>query len=147
MSTKSSLAYGPYFHLYSEMGDEENIYLELEGVEFEVSDRRMVVAIPAAVWEVIRQHTAVDLSFADKSDDDIQQLVESAVHERTMLYAQASEPEKKYLKLSGVIIYGAADSSQGAQIARGWEYYTRLRRRQTKIKQNIEALSKMRGDE
>jgi hypothetical protein len=147
MSTKSSLAYGPHFHLYSEMGDADNVYLELEGVEFETSERRVMMAIPVAVWEVIRQHTAVDLSFADKSDDDIQQLVESAVHERTIRYAQASEREKKSLKLSGVIIYGAADFSQGAQIARGWEYYTRLRQRQSKIKQDIETLSKLRDDE
>ena len=64
MSTKSSLAYGDTvvastrneskernlsFHLYQECFDEDNVYLELEGVEFEASPERVMVTIPIAI--------------------------------------------------------------------------------------------------
>lgn len=37
MSTKCSLAYGDTFHLYQECFDEDNVYLELEGIEYEAT--------------------------------------------------------------------------------------------------------------
>lgn len=61
MSTKSSIRYehtdesGTGFHLYEEMFEEENIYLELEGFDFEASStslpngkrhQRLVVHFP-----------------------------------------------------------------------------------------------------
>jgi hypothetical protein len=62
MSTKSSIRYehsddsGTGFHLYEETFEEENIYLELEGFDFEASSttlpngknhQRLVVRFPA----------------------------------------------------------------------------------------------------
>lgn len=32
MSTKSTIAHGPTFHLYNDLGDERYVYLELESV-------------------------------------------------------------------------------------------------------------------
>ena len=61
MSTKSSIRYehtdetGTGFHLYAEIFEEENVYLELEGFDFEVSStsladgkkyQRLVVRFP-----------------------------------------------------------------------------------------------------
>jgi hypothetical protein len=65
MSTKCSLAYSheaPAFHLYRELFDDENVYLELrgDGMEYEVSPGRVMVRIPLAVWEAIRQHPGSD---------------------------------------------------------------------------------------
>ena len=75
MSTKSSLAYGDNFHLYQECFDEENVYLELESVEFEASRDRVTVSIPVAIWEVIRAYGAVDLAYANYSDAEIETIV------------------------------------------------------------------------
>jgi hypothetical protein len=61
MSTKSSIRYehadesGAGFHLYEEVFEEENIYLELEGFDFEASStslpngkkyQRLIVRLP-----------------------------------------------------------------------------------------------------
>lgn len=143
MSTKSSIASGTNFHFYSEMLDDNNVYLDLENVQFQTSEHHVLVAIPVAVWEVIRQHSPVDLSFADRTDDEIRKLVESAVQERSKQFAEASERNKAIISLGGSMIYGTADASQSTQIAKGWDYFIRLRQRQSKIKKDIENLKKM----
>ena len=61
MSTKSSIAYGPTFHLYNEALDEDYVYLEMEGVQFEASYNRVMVPIPMHIWEYIRQFPGIDL--------------------------------------------------------------------------------------
>ena len=37
MSTKVSVAYGDNFHFYQECLDEENVHLQIEGVEFKAN--------------------------------------------------------------------------------------------------------------
>lgn len=143
MSTKSTIAYGPKFHLYHDLLEDTDVYLELECAKCEASEHHVMVAIPFAVWELIRQYPAVDLSWADTSDDEIRRFVESEVRKRSEQYAEAGERERKIWKMEGLLIYGAVDTSQGAQIARGWEYFTRLRQRQAKIKQDIADLQQM----
>jgi hypothetical protein len=143
MSTKSSIAHGPNFHLYWNFLEDADVYLELEGVKFEASENRIKVAIPLEIWEVIRQYSAVDLSFADKSDDELCQHVKFEVQERIKEYAAASEQKRKSLKISGLQTYGTVDSSQDEQIARGMSHFTELRQRQAKIKQDILELMKM----
>lgn len=70
MSTKSTIISGDNFHLYSEMMDEDNVWLELEGVYFEASSGSITVAIPAAIWQSIRRHK-VDMQYIDQSDEQI----------------------------------------------------------------------------
>jgi hypothetical protein len=43
MSTKATIAYGPTFHLYHEALDEDFVYLEIEGTQFEASYNRVMV--------------------------------------------------------------------------------------------------------
>ena len=62
MSTKSSIACGPNFHLYHEAFEQDAVYLELEQAFFEASPNKVTVAIPVVIWEVIRQHAGADLS-------------------------------------------------------------------------------------
>ncbi|MDR3483171.1 MAG: hypothetical protein P4L91_20940 [Burkholderiaceae bacterium] len=138
MSTKSSLAHGPHFHLYSETFDDAHVYLALEGVQFKASERDVEVAIPLAIWEAIRRHTPVDLSFVDKTDEDIRRLVESETEERTRVFAEAEEDKRKVLRLFGASIYGQPDEPREIQFANGLAYYTRLRARHSKLKQDIE---------
>lgn len=70
MSTKSTIVCGENFHLYSEMMDDENVYLELEGVTFEAYRDSVTVAIPAAIWQSIRRHK-VDMSYLAHTDEEI----------------------------------------------------------------------------
>jgi hypothetical protein len=53
MSTKVSLSYGPKFHLYQEMFDCDNVYLQMDGHEFEISNNRAMIQIPLEVWNKI----------------------------------------------------------------------------------------------
>ena len=140
MSTKASIAYSNNFHLYHECFDEENVYLELEGVEFNASPNHVTVTIPVAIWETIRQHSVVDLSYADKSDEEIKIMVEEQVERRIKKYLAASDEKKlKFISLSGSMCYGTADLPRDEQIEKGIEYYFELRERQLTVKNQIEA--------
>ena len=141
MSTKASIAYGNNFHLYHECFDEENVYLELEGIEFNASPNRVTVTIPVAIWETIRQHRVVDLSYADKSDEEIKIMVEEQVECKIKKYLAASEEKQQnFVSLSGSMCYGMVDLPRDEQIKKGMEYYFELRERQLTVKNQIEAL-------
>lgn len=75
MSTKASLTSGQNFHLYSELFDKGNVYLELKDVQFEATNDGVTVAIPLAIWEVIRKHTNADSTEVDKSNEQLRQEV------------------------------------------------------------------------
>ena len=141
MSTKSSIAYGKDFHLYQECFDEENVYLELDSVEFNASNNQVTVTIPVAVWEVIRAYQAVDLSLADRSDGEIEAMVEEEVDQRIEKYQSTDdERAKQIVSLFGVLCYGSADLPRNEQIEKGIQYYCQVRERQLAIKNQIQAL-------
>ena len=89
MSTKCTIAYGKNFHFYHEVLDDNFVYLQLEGVEFEASYNQITVPIPVHIWEVIRQYQGIDLSWADKTDEEIGDYVEKEVDLRI---AQSKSP-------------------------------------------------------
>jgi hypothetical protein len=143
MSTKASVAYGPNFHLYREVLDDDFIYLELEGVQFEASYNRVMVPIPVHIWEVIRKYEGADLSWADKTDEDLLRHVEQEVDERIEQYrSEEKETSKGLIALFGSIPYGLADRSREEQIARGIAYFRQMRDHQRQIKQSIEDLER-----
>ena len=76
MSTKSSIAHGPDFHLYREAFDEENVHLSMDGVEFKAEANRVVVSIPIHIWEVIRRYGSADLSLIDKDDNNVINIID-----------------------------------------------------------------------
>ena len=55
MSTKVTLTHGPNFHLYQEIFDCGNVYLQISGHEFEVSNDKAMIQIPINVWNKIIQ--------------------------------------------------------------------------------------------
>ena len=97
MSTKSTLAHGPGFHLYHECFEQDTVYLELEKAHFECYPDRVTVAIPVVVWEVIRQSAGADFSWAAKSDDEIQSFVEQEVHGRITAFQDEDSGSKRFL--------------------------------------------------
>jgi hypothetical protein len=141
MSTKATIAYGPTFHFYHEALDDNYVYLELEQVAFEASYNRVMVPIPVHIWEVIRQYPGLDLSWADKSDQDILESVSQAVDDRIQQFAEAGD-RKEFVSLCGGLVYGKADDSRADQIQRGMAYYQTLRAHQQQVIAAIEELRK-----
>ncbi len=116
MSTKVTVAYGKNFHLYKEILDENFIYLEIEGVQFEASYNRVMMPIPVHIWEVIRQYEGTDLSWALRTDEEIVRYVEQEVDKRIQKYQQAeNEKSKRLIALLGSIPYGNADTPRQHQ--------------------------------
>ena len=143
MSTKITVAYGTNFHLYREVLDDSFIYLELEGVPFEASYNRVMVPIPVHIWEVIRKYGGAELSWADKTNEEIIRYVEQEVNQRIQQYQQAEDEKGKHLiALLGSFPFGMADTPRSEQIEKGVEYFKRLREHQQQIKQAIEELEK-----
>jgi hypothetical protein len=141
MSTKSTIAYGPTFHLYHEALDEDFIYLELEGVAFEASYNRVMVPIPVHIWEIIRQYPGVDLTWAEKSDEEIRAYVEREVDERIQRYTQEENPRVRgLLAVFGAIVFGTVDMPREEQITQGMSYFMKQREHQQQIKRAIEGL-------
>jgi hypothetical protein len=140
MSTKSTVAHGPNFHLYHEASDEDYVYLELEGTQFEASYNRVMVPIPVHIWEVIRRYPGVDLKYADKTDAEIRSYVEEEVDERIKRYAEAGETSKGLVLLAGSLIFGMADQPRNQQITSGVEYFAKVRQHQREVKRAIEEL-------
>ena len=143
MSTKATVAYGSNFHLYKEALDENFIYLELEGVSFEANYNRVMVPIPVHIWEVIRQYPGTDLSWSDKTDEEIERYVEQEVNERILRYQQAENDQQRGLvALFGSLAYGSAENPRPEQIEQGIAYFQQLREHHRQIKQAIEELEK-----
>ena len=148
MSTKCSLAYGDCFHLYQECFDEDNVYLEIEGVEFEATPERVMVTIPIAIWETIREHTNLDLSYADLTDEELGAMVVEAVDERIEEYNNCQdERQRNFIAVIGAIPYGLASAPRDEQIEQGKRYFRDQRERQSLIKEQIEALKKLNSNE
>jgi hypothetical protein len=142
MSTKATIAHGPNFHLYHEVLDEDYVYLEVEGTQFEASYNRVMVPIPIHVWEVIRHYPGIDLKYADKTDAELRQFVDREVDKRLKLYGQANERAKGLVSLCGALAFGRADQPREQQIAAGIEYFTELRKHRRQIKQAIAELKR-----
>ncbi len=143
MSTKSTIAHGPNFHLYNEALDESNVYLEVEETQFEAGYNRVMVPIPVHIWEVIRQYAGIDLSYADKTDEELRQYVEEEVDKRIKNYGEAGEKVRGLISLSGAIAFGAADEPKAQQVAQGIAYFTQVREHQAQVKQAIHELEQM----
>jgi hypothetical protein len=141
MSTKSTIAYGPTFHLYHDLVDERYVTLELEGVPFHASYDKVVVPIPVHVWETIRMHPGVDLSLADASDDDLRERVERDVDERlARLVALPEGAQRGLATVFGMIPYGMADTPRADQVEHGMTYFRERRAYQQQVRRAIDRL-------
>ena len=140
MSTRSTLAHGPNFHLYHDLIDRDHVYLEIEGAKVEIDYGRTTVPIPMHIWEVIRRYQGIDLQLADKTDDELRQYVEQELDARLAWYGQIEERAKRMAALAGSLSWGAADQQRGVQLTRGMEYFTHLREHQRQVQQAIAEL-------
>lgn len=137
MSTKCTIKYGDGFHFYDECFDDDNVYLQLDEADVEMYGRQVTLAIPKAVWAVIRESAPVELPYAKMKDSEIEAEVTKTVDERIAEYKVADEKSKPILNFMGSLPFGGADSPREEQIARGIEYYSSERRRQKRILNQI----------
>jgi hypothetical protein len=98
----------------------------------------VTVAIPVVVWEVIRQSTGADFSWAAKSDDEIHSFVEQEVHGRLAAFQEENSGSKKFM--IGNSVFGLASESWENQIEKGLAYYFGERDRQRKLFEQIQDL-------
>lgn len=136
MTVKTTLAYGRNFHFYHEGMDNNHVYLELEDVAYDAGYRRVMVAIPIDVWEVVRALGAASLDLADASDDELIRLVEESVDARIADYKRVAETDAGkagWLKFSESVKFGPADAMREQQLLRGIDYYRTERERQREI--------------
>lgn len=136
MTVKATLAYGRGFHFYHEATDNNHVYLELEDAAYDAGYRRIMVAIPIDVWEVVRGLGAANLELVNASDEDLINLVERRVDERVAEHeeARASAPERAgWLMYSDSAVFGSSAEPRDKQIARGFEYYKTERARQREV--------------
>ena len=136
MTVKATLAYGKSFHFYHEALDNNHVYLELEDVPYEVGYRRLMVAIPIDVWEVIRGLGAAKLELVNASEVEITNLVGEAVDKRIAEFERlrsSSREEAESLRFNNSLVFGAADTPREQQVRRGVEYYRTERERQREV--------------
>jgi hypothetical protein len=140
MSTKGTIAFGDNFHFYREAGDNDRVYLELEGVQFSAGYNRVMVPIPVHVWEVIRQYQGIDLSAADMTDDEIRDRVGKEVDRRIAKWEESGEGKVSIVSAS--FVYGGVDAPREEQIQNGMEYFLDRWRHDREIRDAIESLQK-----
>lgn len=145
MSTSSTVAYGANFHLYQEVLDNNYIYLELYGIQYEASYNRVMVPIPLHIWEVIRQYSGIDLYEADYTDDQLRQYVENQVDERIERYEKADTNSKGLIRLAGSLVFGMVELPRDELLQNGLAYYTHQREHQRQISLAIESLKQLNG--
>ena len=136
MTMKTTLAYGKNFHFYQEALNSNYVYLELEDVPYDAGYRRIMIAIPIDVWQVVRTLGEASLELVNSSDEELLEIVKARVDERVAEYlrVRASSAEKAELvRFNNSIIFGSADEEREQQIVRGMEYYRTERERQRGI--------------
>jgi len=133
MSTKSTLAHGETFHLYSEVGDDYSVFLEIdfdELTDFSVTTDAIKLGIPADIWKIISAYPGNDLDWANKSISEINQYVTEVVDGRLKSYKENND---KMVALSGLLVFGDIQDTREEQISRGVDYYIKKREEEIKI--------------
>jgi hypothetical protein len=136
MSTKSTICQGDDFHFYSEVGDDYNVYLQLDKAaieEISLNQDRLQVCIPAAIWKKISEHADVDLSFAQKTNKEIHKMVSTKVDERILHMQKCKEEEKLISSMAGLLVYGDVQDERETQIESGMKYFVNKRDMEIKI--------------
>jgi hypothetical protein len=148
MSTKSTIAHGPNFHFYHELGDDDHVYLRLEMTEFEAGYGRVMVPIPIHIWETIRPLGGARFDLIEQTDEDLFAIVERDVDERIAEYKEAFNKDQKLaviISLSSSMPYGGADEPRDEQLKNGIEYYREERKRQREVHEAILKLRESQG--
>lgn len=122
------------------MEEEDGVWLKLHGdkIQFEATNNSVAIRIPLSVWEFIRCKHIMDLSFADKTDEELLSETEKDVDQRIEQYAKAkNNREKSIVALSGAFLYGDVESTREEQIENALKCKKDRRDKFLKIKNDI----------
>jgi hypothetical protein len=134
MSTKATLSHGDHFHFYLEVLDDANVYLELENAEFEASQHSVMVRIPMDVWISMHGVGVPKFDLANKTDQELLEMVTAEVLERRARYRNAKDKRSRSLEnVLGCLAYGLASDAKAKQIETGLGFYRAKREQQQGI--------------
>lgn len=135
MNAEKVVASGDEFYFYKESGNQDQICLKLFGdIDFEASSKSVMVKIPAAVWETIRQTAAVKFDLVDKTEAELRAIVETEVREN-LAHRKSGQCEKSGQGNSGnnrftlnkSLAYKTSNEPLEQQIENGLNYYRKQR--------------------
>jgi len=146
MNPEKVLASGNEFYFYKEPGNDDQICLKLFGdIDFEVSSKSVMIKVPVAVWEAVRQIAAMKFDLVDKTDAQLLKIVEEEVA-RNLSHRERKKLEKSkngdrngnYFTVVRSLVYAASNETHERQIENGLDHYRRKRLFQ------LETLEKMK---
>lgn len=106
MSTKGTVALIGNWHLYEEVFEQWNIYIDLPKDALTAIDGNDVtIRIPIAVWKELRQHTTHSERRIDQNLSRLREEAQHWVRDRLIDYERAStEAEQSVVALRGCLI-------------------------------------------
>jgi hypothetical protein len=141
MSGESTIVHGKNFTLYNECLDDENVYLRLIGVKFNVTNNRVQIKIPIEIWGIIRDYGMPDLKFANWTDEQIKEHAESEIDKRIQNFQESmiKNPNNTLRSAYGLLYYGSgSDENREYQLSAAIEQFNKYRERDTRIFDIIE---------
>ncbi len=151
MPTRSTIVSGRSFYLYEECFDPaKNVWLDLTGCAFEATPQGIRIAIPLAVWEIIRQHTSARYDLAALTDAQLLFEAEKRVDAfrseyRNALAAQktARKASKGKVRSKPRVPFGYRDASlpRDEHVAKELEKLRAERTAQRKLERDVARLS------
>ena len=95
MSRKVECFGGKHFELSKEWPNEDCVFLELEGFDFEASKNKVTVQIPAPLWDVLRTYPGCVTELAALDDKALLARAEQIVDARIGEWKKLSQKDKK----------------------------------------------------
>lgn len=135
MSTKSAIAWGNGFKLYTELTEKDgSLYLRLDDTYFSASPNQVVIKIPAHVWLTLQKSDPIDLSLIDMTADYIRDMVTKAADSRIAQLEKAKSPlDSNLIALSYAEALGDVDLPRDVQIENGIKYFLDRKQEQLDI--------------
>lgn len=90
MSTKSTISYGQNYHLYQEIFDVSNVYLRVEGHEFDASRDGAMIQIPIEAWRAMIEDWKVK-GWSKKEDNSETNIVDEWLDPPAFMLEKASD--------------------------------------------------------
>lgn len=135
MNAEKVLASSAEFYFYKESGNDDQICLKLFGdIDFEASSKSVMVKIPVAVWEGIRQIAAIKFDLVDKTDVELREIVESEVDEnsahrerRQLEKSKKGDRNSNHFTIIRSLVYASSNEPREQQIENGLNHYRKKR--------------------
>lgn len=124
MSTKSTICSGDDFHLYKEALNRTDVFLKIEKQalkKFSINENGLELCIPAPIWKKITEQDCLDLTLAEKSEEEILQDVTIDVDARLEKFNSGKKHSQAIAAMQGCGVYGSVELSREDQIKSGVE--------------------------